>query len=162
MEHVMDYLGKARATLEEIERMRRAHWATKYSKLMGEFFENHSGDTREFDSFEIAAITVNAMSNFGCENDSEMSVLELCIQDYIVAEPFFCTILKVTESGVADCFVELEHKAMEPLVLKPEVLSELRTEIIKVMKGNLDFTKKMKKLADKFRQTYHKYLSMQA
>ena len=161
MEHVMDYLGKARATLEEIERQRRAHWTMKYNKLMDNFFEKHAGDTREFDSFEIAAIVANAMSNFGSENDFELSVLQLCIKNYIVTEPFSCIILKATEDGENDYFVELEHKAIEPLVLKAEVMSEMRMEIIKLLKENLDSTKKMKTLADKLRQTYRKYMSMQ-
>lgn len=109
MENTMNILGmKNIARRHEDERiaMRREWENAKVLHRMAKVFENHAGDERETDSFELAAL-------LACCRDGMCSFIELykSVADFLT-KPFACTIKRVPGDGEAKFGYEI-HNVVE-------------------------------------------------
>ena len=159
--NMMGIFEVAKAKKRELDRQSYTLQEHKFLYYLDCFFEDKECGTREFDSFEIAAIVVFSMSH-GFETRGEFSKLEECIRQYL-QEPFTCTVTKEPVVGEEPVFSWGDKKMLEPVGDMPETVGKMCSETINLMSKYAHFMAQfpnLKVLAAEFKSGYEVYKNM--
>lgn len=159
--NMVGFLAEVKEEKDKRERQLYSYWEQKYMYYVDCFFENEKSGTREFDSFEIAAILAFTMSR-GFETRKDFSNLELYIRNYL-QYPFTCTVTKEPDSGDRSKFTWGYKKSLKPVNDLPGTVGRMCTETVDSMSKYVHFAAQysnLKALAAEFRSGYEVYKNM--